>query len=89
MRIDLTQFTKEYITVSVLAHKNSKRETDTVGFRPFVANTALFKSTIWDIVKHNEFPSPIKISAKVTVWVESEIDSWIDTLIANARGDKS
>ena len=34
------------------------------------------KSTIWLWVKCNKFPSPIKLSPRVTVWEESKIEEW-------------
>jgi prophage regulatory protein len=41
--------------------------------------TGLEKSTVWDFVKKNKLPKPIKLSTRVTVWLESEIDQFIQT----------
>ncbi len=38
--------------------------------------TGLGKSTVWLWVKENKFPKPIKLSPRVTVWVESDINKW-------------
>jgi len=47
--------------------------------------TGLAKSTVWAWVKENRMPAPIKLSARVTVWDESELDKWIDLKM---QGDK-
>lgn len=39
--------------------------------------TGLAKSTIWLWVKENKLPKAIKISPRVTVWQESDIDNWL------------
>ena len=40
--------------------------------------TGLAKSTVWAWVKENRIPAPIKLSPRVTVWIESELDEWIN-----------
>ena len=44
--------------------------------------TTLAKSTIWAKVANGGFPKPIKLGANVSVWRESDIAAWIDTLAA-------
>jgi prophage regulatory protein len=39
--------------------------------------TTLGKSTIWLWVKEDRFPKPFKLSPRVTVWDELEVDKWI------------
>ena len=35
-------------------------------------------STIWTKSKHEaDFPKPIKISSRITVWDKSQIDKWV------------
>ncbi len=41
------------------------------------------RSTVWYLVKKGEFPRPRKVSPRVTVWVESEIDEFIEKLVVN------
>lgn len=36
------------------------------------------RSTLWKMVKNNSFPQPIRLSANVTVWRNSEIVSWVE-----------
>lgn len=46
---------------------------------------AFKKSKLWKMVSEETFPQPIKISHKVTVWIESEIDQWVTDRISEAR----
>jgi len=39
--------------------------------------TKLCKSHIWEQVKENNFPQPIKLSPRVTVWDADELDDWM------------
>ena len=41
------------------------------------------KSTVWAWVKEGKFPKPVKLSDRVTVWRESEVQ----TFISKAGGD--
>ena len=43
-----------------------------------VKKTSVGKSTIWAWVKDGKFPKPIKLSDRVSVWKESDIDAWIE-----------
>jgi len=46
--------------------------------------TALKKSNIYAKVKSGDFPAPIKMGVR-TVWIESEIDDWLDAQVAAWR----
>lgn len=43
--------------------------------------TGLAKSTIWLWVKEDKFPKPIKLSPRVTVWEELDIENWMKKII--------
>jgi len=44
--------------------------------------TGLAKSTIWLYAKeHENFPKPLKLSPRVTVWRESDIDNYITNIL--------
>ena len=43
-----------------------------------VQKTGIAKSTVWSWVQEKRFPSPIKLSPRITVWKEDEIDKWIE-----------
>jgi len=42
-----------------------------------MAKLGIKRSTVWLFAKEGRLPKPIKLSAKVTVWRESEIDTYI------------
>lgn len=39
--------------------------------------TGLARSTIWLWAKQGKIPSPIKLSERVTVWRESDLNNWM------------
>ena len=39
--------------------------------------TGLSKTHIYRLVKAGEFPKPIKISKRVSVWDEATLDNWL------------
>ena len=39
----------------------------------------LSRSTIYNLVKKGEFPSPVKLSVRASGWLESDISNWIDS----------
>ena len=54
--------------------------------RPGVEAKIGFKhSAIYELIKRDQFPSPIKIG-RSSFWIESEVDSWIEQRIQQARG---
>ncbi len=58
-----------------MAKKNFLRIPDVM------TQTGLAKSTIWLWVKQGKLPAPIKLSSRVTVWEQSELDNWMDSKI--------
>jgi len=42
--------------------------------------TTLAKSTLWLKIAKGEFPKPTKLSPAISVWKESDIDAWIESL---------
>ena len=46
--------------------------------------TGIAVSTIWKYVKLDQFPKPHKLSMRATVWIESEVDAWIDAQLNGA-----
>ncbi len=48
-----------------------------------VKKTSIGKSTIWVWVKEEKFPKPIKLSERISVWKESDIDEWVESKIDN------
>lgn len=46
-----------------------------------INKTGIARSTIWLWVSENKFPKPIKLSPRITVWEEDEIEDWINKKI--------
>ncbi len=40
------------------------------------------RAQIWRKVKDGTFPKPVKAGAARNAWLDSEIDAWIDRLVA-------
>ena len=53
---------------------------------PFVIQkTGLSRSTIYSLISKKEFPDPIKLSQRSVGWVESEVESWLETKLLSTR----
>jgi predicted DNA-binding transcriptional regulator AlpA len=50
-----------------------------------VKKTCMGDRTIRSLIASGEFPKPVTVS-KTDLWVESEIDAWIDYKIAERDG---
>jgi prophage regulatory protein len=40
--------------------------------------TGLGRSTVYALIKKNDFPPSIKLSRRSVAWVEADIDHWIN-----------
>lgn len=49
--------------------------------------TGLSRSSIYTLAQKKEFPNPVKLSARSSAWVQSEIHDWVNERLA-ARDDK-
>lgn len=47
------------------------------------------RAQIWRKVKDGSFPRPVKVGANRNAWLESEIDRWIESLIAARDSDET
>lgn len=43
--------------------------------------TSLSKSTIYRMIKNNEFPRPVHISSMRVGWRQADIDAFLDSLV--------
>ena len=69
----LIGFTSEYASMQFL---RVRQVSERVG---------LSRSTIYQLVKAGNFPSPVKIGARAPAWLASEVDEWQQQRIAAAR----
>ncbi len=50
------------------------------------ARTGLARSTIYDRLRNDPaFPKPVSIGARSVGWIESEVQQYLDSLIAKSR----
>ncbi|WP_312379027.1 helix-turn-helix transcriptional regulator [Pseudomonas oryzihabitans] len=49
--------------------------------------TSLSRTEIYRRMKSGNFPDSVKLAPGHTVWVESEVLSWMEARIAEARGE--
>lgn len=50
-----------------------------------ISKVGFQKTYIWNCIKEGTFPKQIKLGARLSVWKESDIDSWIAEKIAQAE----
>jgi prophage regulatory protein len=48
--------------------------------------TGLSRSTLYQYISEGRFPRPIKISARVAAWLESEVSAWMADRVAERDG---
>jgi prophage regulatory protein len=48
--------------------------------------TGLGKTTIYDWMRQERFPKSLSLGGNITVWVESEVDAWVEARLADREG---
>lgn len=43
--------------------------------------TTISKPHIYTLIRQGKFPKPIKLTINTSVWIESDINAWIDSRI--------
>ena len=43
-------------------------------------------SHLYQLVASNQFPQPIKLSERISVFIEAEVDDWIQKRVDESRG---
>jgi len=51
-----------------------------------ISTCGLSRSTIYDLISREQFPSQISLGGKNVAWVASEIDGWMQDRIAQRAG---
>jgi prophage regulatory protein len=46
------------------------------------------KSSIYEAIKRNEFPAPVKLSDRSSGWVQSEVSAWAEERVRESRCGK-
>lgn len=50
-----------------------------------IDRTGYGRMWIYNLIKNNRFPTPVKTGERTIAFVESEIDAWIDEKIFSSR----
>lgn len=51
-----------------------------------ISTCGLSRSTIYDLISREQFPSQISLGGKNVAWLASEIDGWMQSRIAQRAG---
>ena len=49
------------------------------------AVTGLSKSTLYELIRANSFPAPVRLGARTVAWVASEVNQWAAERILSSR----
>lgn len=49
------------------------------------ARTGLSRTTIYDYVKANRFPAPVRIGSRAVGWLESDVAAWLAIQVERSR----
>src|ERR1700733_8193185 len=49
------------------------------------AVTGLSKSSLYDLIRANSFPAPIRLGTRTVAWVASEVNQWASERILSSR----
>jgi len=62
-----------------------------IKLKEVIKKTALSRSTIYLMMNKGDFPNQYQISARSVVWIEEEVDQWIDNkiILRNAANSSS
>lgn len=48
--------------------------------------TGVSRSHLYALAKRGDFPKPVKLTERSSAWIESEVQDWIDSRIAQRDG---
>lgn len=51
-----------------------------------ISTCGLSRSTIYDLISREQFPSQISLGGKNVAWLASEVDDWMQARIAHRAG---
>lgn len=77
---DLANFPAKQASIYTYKSGASKGKTKNVSARPASKGmVGVSDKTIWQWIKNDEFPAPIKLSDSVTVWRLSDVQAWMQS----------
>jgi prophage regulatory protein len=51
-----------------------------------LARVGYSRSRIYELIKAEKFPRPVKLGPRASAWVEEDIDAWINSRVAASLG---
>ena len=63
----------------------AKRPTTLLRLPEVLRRTGFGRSTLYKLVADGGFPKPLKLSVRASAWVESEVEGFIQSRIAQSR----
>lgn len=67
---------------SAADHNSGQHPLRFLRIREVLARTGLSKSTLYDRIRAGTFPKPVRLGGTLSAWVESEVEAWMATRIA-------
>jgi len=58
-----------------------------IRIKEVLSTTSLSQSELYRRIKAGTFPAQVKLAPGHSVWVQSEVDSWVADRIAECRGE--
>lgn len=49
-----------------------------IKLKEVIAKTSICRTSIYSKIAEGKFPKPVKLGARASAWLESEIDQWIN-----------
>jgi len=69
-------------------HMTNKANTRILRLENVKTRTGLSRSSIYALIKEKRFPGNISLGARSVGWVESEIESWIESRVQASRNSQ-
>jgi prophage regulatory protein len=60
----------------------SEQEPRLLRIKDVLSGTGLSESTLYREISAGRFPRPVKLTARTSAWLSSEVDDWISSRIA-------
>lgn len=69
--------------------KDKEKEPDYIRESKLIPGMVPFShATLWRKVKSGEFPSPVKLSERITAWERSEVTAWLKSKTQKGAGNE-
>ena len=69
-------------------HMTNEAKTRILRLENVKTRTGLSRSSIYALIKEKRFPGNISLGARSVGWVESEIESWIESRVQASRNSQ-